>query len=60
MAARGDSKGLVSTPLDHKRAHPKDYYLTLSDHNASELKDTEAEYKRGKSDFLQITQNNRR
>ena len=44
MAARGDSKGFVSTPLENKGARPKDSYFPLSDDNASELKETEAEF----------------
>ena len=59
MAVRRDSEGFVSTPLDDKGARHKDSYFPLSN-DASELKDTEAEYKRVKSDFLRIAQNNRR
>ena len=54
MATRGDSEGFVSTPLADRRARPKDPYFSLRDENASELKETEAEYKRVKSNFLWI------
>ena len=57
MATRGDSGGFVSTPLEDKGARPKDSYFPLSDGNASELKETDAEYKRVKSDFLRIARN---
>ena len=60
MAARSDSEGFVSTPLEHKGARPKESYCPLSDDNASELKETDPEYKRDKSDFLRIARNNRR
>ena len=52
MADRGDSEGFVLTPPEHQGARPKDPYFLPSDANASELKNTEAEYKRVKSDFL--------
>ena len=60
MAAGGDSGGFVSTPIGDKRARPKDPFFPLSDDNASELKETEAEYKRIESDFLWIARSNRR
>ena len=60
MATRGDSEGFVSTLLEDKGARPKDSYFPLSDENTSELKETDAEYERVKSDFLQIALNNRR
>ena len=61
MATRGDSEGFVSTPLEDKRARPSDSSsFPLSDENASELKETDREYRKVKSDFLQIAQNNRR
>ena len=59
IAAGADSEGFVSTPLDNQGARPKDSYFPLSKDNASELKDTEAEYKRVKSGFSRITRNNR-
>ena len=43
MAASGDSEGFVSTPLKNKGARTKDSYFPLSDDNAAELKETEAE-----------------
>ena len=43
MATRGDSEGFGSTPLEDKGARPKDSYFPLSDENASELKETDAE-----------------
>ena len=60
MATRGNSEGFVSTPLEDKGARPKDSYFPLSDENASELKETVAEYKRFKSDFLRSVRNIRR
>ena len=60
MATRGDSEGFVSTPLEEKGARPKDSYFPLSDENASELKATDAEFKRLKADFLRIARNRRR
>ena len=41
MATRGDSVGFVSTPLEEKRACPKDSYFSLSDENTSELEETD-------------------
>ena len=60
MADRGDSEGFVLIPPDYEGARPKDSFSPLSDANTSELKDTEAEYKRVKSDFLWIARNQRR
>ena len=37
MAARGDSEGFVSSPLDGQGARHKDSYYSMSDENASEL-----------------------
>ena len=54
------SEGFVSTPLEEKGARHKDSYFPLSDENASKLKDTDAEFKRLKADFLMITRNKRR
>ena len=54
MATRGDSKDFVSTPLEDKGARPKDSFFPISDENASELKETDAEFKRLKSDFVRI------
>ena len=59
MATRGDSEGFVSTPLKDKGARPKDSYFPLSDESASELKETDKEYRRVKSDLLRLTRNNR-
>ena len=60
MAARGDSEGFVSSPLDRQGARHKDSYYPMSDENAAELRDTDAEFRRLKADFLQITRNRRR
>ena len=57
MATGGDSEGFVSTPLEEKGARHKDSYFSLSDENASELKDTDTELKRLKTDFLRIAHN---
>ena len=46
MAIRGNSEGFVSTPLEDKGARPKDSHVPLSDESASELKETEKEYRR--------------
>ena len=46
MATRDDSKGFVSTPLEEKGASHKEVYFPLSDENASEFKNTDAEFKR--------------
>ena len=59
MAIRGHSEGFLSTPLEDKGARPKDSYFSLSDENASELKETDAEFKRLKSDFLRIARERR-
>ena len=52
MATRGDSKGFVSTPSEEKGARHKDSYFPASDENASEVKDTDAEFKKLEADFL--------
>ena len=44
MAIRGDNEGFASTPLEEKGAHHEDSYFPLSDENASEFKDTDAEF----------------
>ena len=49
----------MSTPLEDKGARHKDSYFPASDENASELKDTDAEFKRLKADFLRIAHNRR-
>ena len=49
----------MSTSLEDKGAGPKDSCFPLSDENASELKETDAEFKRVESDFLRIARNNR-
>ena len=59
MAARGDSEGFVSSPLDRQGARHKDSYYPMSDKNAAELRDTDAEFRR-KADFLRIAHNRRR
>ena len=60
MAARGDSEGFVSSPLDGQGARHKDSYYPVSDENAVGLRDTDAEFRRLKADFLQIARNRRR
>ena len=60
MAARGDSEGFVSSPLDGQGARHKDLYYPMSDENAAELRDTDAEFRRLKADFLRIAHNRRR
>ena len=40
MAARGDSEGFVSSPLDGQGARHKDSYYPMSDENAAELRET--------------------
>ena len=60
MAARGDSEGLVSSPLDGQGARHKDLYYPMSDEIAAELGDTYAEFRRLKADFLCIARNRRR
>ena len=57
MAARGDSEGFVSSPLDGQGARHKDSYYPMSDENAAELGDTDAEFRRLKADFLRIARN---
>ena len=56
---KGDSEGFMSSPLD-EGAHHKDSYYPMSDENAAELKDTDAEFRRLKADFLRIARNRRR
>ena len=60
MAARGDSEGFVSSPLDGQGARHKDLYYPMSDENAAELRDTDAEFRRLKAAFLQMPRNRRR
>ena len=60
MADRGDGEGFGLTPTELNGARQKDSYYLLSDDNTSVLKETEAEYKKVKSDFLRIARNNRR
>ena len=50
----------MSTPFVEKGARHKDPYFPLSDGNASELKDRDAEFKRLKADFLRIARIRRR
>ena len=57
MTAKGDSEGFVSSPLDGKGARHKDSYFPMSDENTAELRDTDAEFKRLKADFLRIARN---
>ena len=60
MAAKGDSEGFVSSPLDGQGARHKDSYYPMSDANTAELRDTDAEFRRLKADFLRIARNRRR
>ena len=60
MAGRGDSEGFVSSTLDGQGARHKDSYYPMSDENAAELRDTDAEFRRLKADFLRIARNRRR
>ena len=57
MAAKGDSEGFVSSPLDGQGACHKDLYYPMSDENAAELRDTDGEFSRLKADFLRIARN---
>ena len=59
MAARGYSEGFVSSPLDGQGARHKDSYYPMSDENAAELRDTNAEFRRLKADFPRIARNRR-
>ena len=49
MAAKGDSESFVSSPLDGQGARHKDSYYPMSDENAAELRDTDAEFRRLKA-----------
>ena len=60
MAAKGDSWGFVSSPLAGQGAHHKDSYYPMSDENTAELRDTDAEFRWLKADFLRIARNRRR
>ena len=60
MARKGDSEGFVSSPLDGQGARHKDSYYPMSDENAAELRDMNAEFRRLKADFLRIARNRRR
>ena len=46
MAARGDSEGFMSSPLDGQGECHKDSYYPISDENAAELRVTDAEFRR--------------
>ena len=59
MAAKGDNEGLVSSSLDGQGARHKDIYYPMSDENTAELRDTDAEFRRLKADFLWIARNRR-
>ena len=60
MAAKGDSEGFVSSPLDRQGARHKDSYYPMSDEDTAELRDTDAEFRRLKADFLRIAHNRHR
>ena len=59
MAAKGNSEGFVSSPLDRQGARHKDSYYPMSDENTAELRDTDAEFRQLKADFLRIARNRR-
>ena len=50
----------MSSPLDGQGARHKDSYYPMSDENAAELRDTDAEFRRLIADFLRIARNRRR
>ena len=60
MAAKGDSEGFMSSPLDRQGAPHKDSYYPMSDENTAKQRDTDAEFRQLKADFLQIARNRRR
>ena len=60
MADRGNCEGFGLTPPEHNGARKKDSYYPLSDDNTSVPKETEAEYKKVKSDLLRISRSYRR
>ena len=60
MATKGDTEGFVSSPLDGQGARHKDSYYPMSEENAVELRNTDAEIRRLKADLLQIARNRRR
>ena len=49
----------MSSPLDGQGARHKDSYYPMSDENAAELRDTDAEFRRLKADFLRIARSRR-
>ena len=53
MAGKGDSEGFVSSPLDGQGARHKDSYYPMSDENAAEIRDTDAEFRRLKAAEIQ-------
>ena len=60
MATKGDSEGFVSSTLEGQGARHKDSYFSVSDENTAEFRDTDAEFKRLKADFLRVARNRRR
>ena len=54
MATKKDSEGFVSSPLDGQGARHKDSYFPMSDENTAELRDTDADFRRLKADFLRF------
>ena len=60
MAWKGDSEGFVSSPLEGQGARHKDLYFPMSDEDTAELRNTDAEFRRLKADFLRIARNRRR
>ena len=50
----------MSSPLDGQGARHKDSYYLMSDEKTTELRDTDAVFRRLKADFLRIARNRRR
>ena len=50
----------MSSPIDGQGARHKGSYFPMSDENTAELRDTDAEFRRLKADFLRIARNRRR
>ena len=46
MAAKSDNEGFVSSPLEGQGARHEDSYYPMSDENAAELRDMDAEFRR--------------
>ena len=50
----------MSSPLDGQGARHKDSYYPMSDENTAKLRNTDAEFRWLKADFLRIARNRRR